>query len=128
MVASTMNFSDWKLDGFSMQQDVKFGAAHIRWEHPQATLDFNFAGFHPPYAYGSNRAGCPGYAATNRIEQSGRVTGTLALATRHIKFDATGHRDHSWGTRDWTAFQHYKWFSCQVRDELSVHFCQLPPP
>lgn len=124
-VPDSMNFSDWKLDGFSLQQDLKFGSAHVRWEHPQATLDFDFVGFHPPYAYGSNQGGCPGYAATNRIEQSGRVTGTLALGTRLIKFDATGHRDHSWGTRDWTAFQHYKWFEGQVGSELSVHFWQL---
>jgi hypothetical protein len=124
-VSPDMDFSNWKLDGYEMQQDLKFGKARIRWEHPQATLEFEYEGFHPPYAYAANVGGCPRYAATNRIEQSGRVTGTLTLGKRVIKFNTTGHRDHSWGTRDWTAFQHYKWFQGQVGDSVSVHFWQL---
>ena len=124
-VPADMDFSDWKLDGYEMQQDLKFGTAHIRWVHPQATVDFTFEGFHPPYAYGSNKNGCPPYAATNRIEQSGRCVGTLTLGDRVIAFDTTGHRDHSWGTRDWKAFQNYRWFIGQAGTDVSVHFWHL---
>ena len=46
----------------------------------------------------------------------------MKLGDRTITFDTTGHRDHSWGTRDWSAFQHYTWFQGQAGDGVSVHF------
>ncbi len=121
-VSPDMGFDDWQIEGFEMQQDLQFGAAHVRWETPEATLDFEFNAFHPPYAYASDPRGCPAYCATDRIEQAGRVRGTLRIGERVIEFDATGHRDHSWGTRDWVPFQQYEWFVGQVGDEISVHF------
>lgn len=121
-VSPDMDFDNWTIDGFSMQQDLKFDQAHVRWETPEATVDFTFEAFHPPYAYGSDPRGCPAYCATDRIEQAGRVKGTLRLGDRTIEFDATGHRDHSWGTRDWVPFQQYEWFVGQVGTECSVHF------
>lgn len=121
-VPADMGFNDWRIEGFEMQQDLQFGSAHVRWETPEATVDFDFEGYHPPYAYGSDPRGCPAYCATDRIEQAGRVKGTLRIGERIIEFDATGHRDHSWGTRDWVPFQQYEWFVGQVGDEISVHF------
>ena len=120
-----MDFSNWQIEGFSMKQDLQFGKAEIYWQSPQATIDFTFEGFHPPYAYGSNAKGCPPYCASNRIEQSGRAHGSITIGDRVIKFDATGHRDHSWGTRDWKAFQNYRWFEGQIGDKVSVHFWEL---
>jgi hypothetical protein len=124
-VPADMDFSDWHLDQFSMRQDLAFRRADIRWESPRALVDFRFEAFHPPYAYGAHKDGCPAYAAINRIEQSGRVTGKLLLDGREIAFDTFGHRDHSWGTRDWRAMQHYKWFQGQAEGDVSVHFWQL---
>src|SRR5438094_599627 len=51
--------------------------------------------------------------ADGRFEQSGRVQGTLRVAGRTIPFDTTAHRDHSWGTRDWSSLHHWKWISGQ---------------
>jgi hypothetical protein len=124
-VPKDMGFDAWRLDGLEMRQDLKFGAARVRWESLEASVDLAFDAFHPPYAYGSHAQGCPPYAADDRIEQSGRVRGTLALRGRKIAIDTTGHRDHSWGTRDWLAIQHHKWFHGQVGDEVSVHFWQI---
>jgi len=121
-VPADMDFSDWRIDGFQLQQDLEFNKAHLRWETPEATVDFDFEAFHPPYAYASDPRGCPAYCATDRIEQAGRVNGTLRIGERVIEFDATGHRDHSWGTRDWVPFQQYEWFVGQVGTETSVHF------
>src|SRR3546814_4983273 len=87
-----MGFDDWRIDGFRMQQDLAFNKAHVRWETPEATVDFDFEAFHPPYAYGSDPRGCPAYCATDRIEQAGRAKGTLRIGDRVIAFDATGHR------------------------------------
>jgi hypothetical protein len=121
-VPRDMDFDNWVIDGFSMKQDLKFGKAEVRWETPEATVEFAFEAFHPPYAYGNDPRGCPAYCATDRIEQAGRVTGTLRIGDRTIEFDATGHRDHSWGTRDWIPFQQYEWFVGQVGSEIAVHF------
>lgn len=124
-VPDDMDFSNWVIDDFQMQQDLQFGKAKIYWKTPEVTLDFSFEAFHPPYAYGSNPKGCPKYCANNRIEQSGRCRGSITLADRVIEFNTTGHRDHSWGVRDWKAFLNYRWFEAQVGDKVAVHFWHL---
>jgi hypothetical protein len=121
-VPQDMNFDNWQIEGFSMKQDLKFDLAHLRWETPEATVDFSFEAYHPPYSYGADPRGCPAYCATDRVEQAGKVKGTLRLGDREIAFEGTGHRDHSWGTRDWIPFQQYEWFVGQVGTETSVHF------
>jgi hypothetical protein len=124
-VPAEMGFDDWAIDGFSMKQDLQFDKSHVRWETPEATVEFDFEAFHPPYAYGSDPRGCPSYCATDRIEQAGSVKGTLRLGDRVITFEATGHRDHSWGTRDWIPFMQYEWCVAQVGTDISVHFWHL---
>ncbi|MFW2828719.1 DUF7064 domain-containing protein [Sphingomonas sp. ID0503] len=117
-----VDWRDWRIEGFEMRQDVQFGHADVRWESAEALVEFSFDAFHPPYAYGTNAEGCPSYAATDRIEQSGHVAGRFVLAGREIPFTTVGHRDHSWGTRDWGAFQHYNWFQGQSADGTSIHW------
>lgn len=124
-VPRDMNFSDWKIESFEMQNDLAFGTARFRFTDARVALDFTFEGSHPPYAYSGNAGGCPGYAARDRIEQSGRAHGTLALDGRTIAFDTTGHRDHSWGPRDWKAMQNYRWFQGQAGPDTSVHFWHI---
>jgi hypothetical protein len=121
-VSPDMGFDNWQIEGFSMKQDLQFDKAHLRWETPEATVDFDFEAYHPPYAYGADPRGCPSYCATDRIEQAGRVKGTLRLGNKTIAFEGTGHRDHSWGTRDWIPFQQYEWFVGQAGKDISVHF------
>jgi len=120
-----MDFSDWRIDEFQIKQDLKFGHAEVHWHGEQAKIDFEFEGFHPPYSYASNAQGCPRYCATDRIEQSGRARGTVRIGQHVIDFDTNAHRDHSWGTRDWKAFQNYRWFNGQVGTEAAVHFWHL---
>ncbi|MFM6830860.1 MAG: hypothetical protein ACKOVA_11095 [Novosphingobium sp.] len=117
-----MDFDDWRIYNFRMAQDLKFDRASIFWETPEATVDVTFEAFHPPYSYGADPRGCPKYCAIDRIEQAGRVRGTLRIGDRVIDVDATGHRDHSWGTRDWIPFQQYEWFVGQAGTDTAVHF------
>jgi hypothetical protein len=86
-----------------------------------ASLEFSFTGIHPPFDYASNRAGCPSPLAANRFEQAGRFDGVLRLKGDTFPLSGFGQRDHSWGTRDWTAIQHYKWISAQSDDGLAVN-------
>lgn len=124
-VPREMNFNAWKIEGFSMRQDLKFQVAEVSWDSPEASVDFRFEAFHPPYAYSSHAGGCPIYAADDRIEQSGHVTGTLRLGSRTIDFRTNGHRDHSWGTRDWEALHFYRWLQAQAGADMSVHFWEF---
>lgn len=124
-VPRDMDFDAWQIDNFRMSQDLKFDRASIFWETPEATVDISFEAFHPPYSYGADPRGCPTYCATDRVEQAGQVTGTLRIGDRVIAVDGTGHRDHSWGTRDWAAFQQYEWFVGQVGTDVSIHFWRL---
>lgn len=119
-----MGFDNWVIEEFSMKQDLKFGKAEISFKSPEVTVEFTFEAYHPPYAYGSNALGCPPYCADDRIEQSGTVKGYLQLGDRRIMLDTFGHRDHSWGTRDWHAFMNYRWFQGQA-EGMSVHFWHL---
>ena len=124
-VPRDLDFSDWRIDSFSMRHDLKFGACEIAFANERIKLDLRFEGSHPPYAYSGNAKGCPPYAADDRIEQSGRATGTLEFDGKRIAFDTTGHRDHSRGVRDWQAFQNYRWFQGQAGPDVSVHFWHL---
>jgi hypothetical protein len=121
-VPADMNFSDWRVGGLHMAQDLRFNQARIEWKTDKVELDMSFEAMHPPYAYGSDERGCMPYMADDRIEQSGRAKGTLKIGERLINFDTTGHRDHSWGTRDWHAAQHWKWVHAQAGSDVAVHF------
>jgi hypothetical protein len=87
-------------------------------------MSFTFEGAHPAYSYASHRDGTLPWFADNRYEQSGHIAGTLRLGDREIPFDTTGHRDQSWGIRDWDMCQHYKWLEANAGPKASVHFTQ----
>lgn len=124
-VPRDMGFDAWQIEGFSMRQDLRFRHADVAWESEDASVDFHYEAFHPPYAYSSHAGGCPAYAADDRIEQSGRITGTLKIGDRTISIDTYGHRDHSWGTRDWGALHYYRWLHAQAAGDISVHFWEF---
>ena len=83
------------------------------------TFSNGFTGLHDAFDYASNQAGCPPYQATNRYEQGGHFRGTMNWRGRTIQIDGPGHRDHSWGRRDWDAIHHYKWLAVAGPDRAS---------
>lgn len=122
-ISDEMDFSDWKIDNFRMQQDLKFRRAEISWETPQASIHFTFDALHPPYSYGSHAQGCPDFCAVDRVEQAGFVDGEILLGKKRIPFKSFAHRDHSWGSRRWQEFQFYHWFEGKSKDgSIAVHF------
>jgi len=119
------NFDNWQVGGLQFRQDLKLQHADVAVRSKRAGLTFHFEALHPAYAYGFHARGCPPYVADNRTEQTGRMTGVLDIDGRVIRFDTTGVRDHSWGTRDWQVPQHWKWLHAQAGTETAIHFFQI---
>lgn len=116
LAAKGQDFDDWRLAGIQLKTGKPMETASANFESDDLSVEFDFEGFHPAFDYASNTGGCPSYLAQNRYEQSGRVAGTLRWRGKTIEFDTPGHRDQSWGTRDWDAIHHYKWISAAGRD------------
>jgi len=79
-------------------------------------------GLHAPFSWHDGRDGCPPWAADDRFEQSVRTQGAFSADGRSVEFESMGHRDHSWGTRDWRPLQHWKWINAATLDgEVTLH-------
>jgi hypothetical protein len=100
----------FSLSGLSITQARPLHSSSVRFHSADATLELEFEAIHEPFSYRSNPDGLPAWFAVNRLEQTGRVRGALEFGGRHLEFDQLGHRDHSWGMRDWGVPHHWKWF------------------
>ena len=47
-------------------------------------------------------------------EQSMRVGGVMVVDGERLELDGTGHRDHSWGPRDWAPSERWRWLTGQM--------------
>jgi hypothetical protein len=118
-------FDDWRVGGAHVRHGRPLEVADLDYSSDRARLSYHFEAVHPAYNYGSHAEGCPDWVADDRFEQSGRVRGTLQFGGKVIPFDTMGHRDHSWGTRDWGVAQHWKWLEAQAGSDLIVHCWEL---
>ncbi|OUC80287.1 DUF7064 domain-containing protein [Gordonia lacunae] len=116
LTVGSQDFDDWNLDGAVLRVGEPLRTAQARFESTDLAVEFTFEGIHPAFDYGSNAGGTPGYLAQNRYEQTGRIAGELRWGGETYAFDGPGHRDHSWGTRDWDAIHHYKWIAASGED------------
>jgi hypothetical protein len=124
-VPRSMGFDDWRVGGLNVRHGKRLQTADLTFVGKRASLDHHFQAMHPAYNYGSHADGCPSFLADDRFEQSGRVKGVLRFDGRSLPFETFGHRDHSWGTRDWGVAQHWKWLISQAAPDLSVHFFEI---
>ncbi|MES2681949.1 MAG: hypothetical protein V4650_00380 [Pseudomonadota bacterium] len=123
-VPREMNFDNWTVGKLTLKHDLKLERARVIVDGERFGLDAEFTALHPAYAYSFHPDGCPDWAATDRTEQSGRLKGKLRIDGKEHVIDTTCARDHSWGTRDWNAPQHWKWLHAQAGD-VCVHFWQM---
>lgn len=124
-VPNEMDFDDWRVAGLHLRQREALQSADLTFEGQRPSIECHFEAMHSAYAYSAHADGCPPWVADDRFEQSGRVRGVLRIGERRIPFDTTGHRDHSWGVRDWEATQHWKFLQAQAGPDLGVHFFQI---
>lgn len=123
-VPADQGFDDWRAGAITVRHGEPLKQASIAFAGEHASVDYTFEGMHDAYNYGQHPSGCPWYLADDRFEQSGRVKGTLTIGDRVVEFDQTGHRDHSWGTRNWGAIQHWKWIWAQTPEGSAVHILE----
>jgi len=124
-VPADQGFDQWRVGNVHVVHGAALQSADVNYVSDTVNLQYHFDATHPAYNYGSHAEGCPNWLADDRFEQSGQVTGTLTLGDRKIPFATMGHRDHSWGTRDWGVAQHWKWLEAQTGPETSVHFYEI---
>jgi len=124
-VPASVGFDNWHVGDITVQHGSPFETVSVRVNTDRAALEYNFEAVHPPYAYNGHKEGCPGWVADARIEQSGKVSGVLTIDGERIPFDTMGHRDHSWGTRDWFFSQNWKWLEAQSGPDRVVHFWEV---
>lgn len=88
-------------------------------------LDLTWTAFTPVYDFheGLEAAGHDGdiIGAQAHIEQSGRVEGRMRLHGREHEFSGLGHRDKSWGVRDWGGIEGWEWISAQFGPDLTFN-------
>ena len=63
--------------------------------------------------------------ASEHYEQAGSYNGTFKIGNRTLKIDAVGHRDHSWGIRDWFAPEKWTWLSVEFGADLGLNLCRI---
>lgn len=111
-----------------------------------AKLDLQISGIHPPFFYPNYRRVPVGpvsgrketvgigrklkrtlrlpheirqalrMRSARHYEQSMKVSGTVTLSGQTETFNGTGHRDHSWGLRDWSVSHRFRWLTGQIGD------------
>lgn len=110
-VPAEMDLDDFRVGGLTVRQPELRRTAEVTYASENVRLRYRFEGIHEAFSYRSNPDGLPDWFAANRLEQTGRVSGFLEVAGRRIEWDRRmGHRDHSWGLRDWGVPHHWKWF------------------
>jgi hypothetical protein len=113
---ASMDLDDFRLDGLSLSCATFGGPARLSYDSQKVSFDFTFEGRHAPFSYHDNPDGLPAWFAQNRYEQGGTVRGWIQTPDVRLDFDQPGHRDQSWGNRNWGMPQHWKWFCAYTPD------------
>jgi len=114
------DFDDLTFRGLHLVQPAGSGRATLRYESEKVRIAYDFQGLHEPFSYRQNPDGLPAWFAQDRFEQTGWVKGEIVFGDRRIVLDRVGHRDHSWGMRQWTVPQHWKWLVAYTPDASRI--------
>jgi hypothetical protein len=122
LVLEGEDMRDATIGGLRVRQPEPLKTAELEWHGDGVHVQCSMTALHAPFSWRENQNGCPDWAATDRYEQSLRTKGVFTVGDRTVEFESMGHRDHSWGPRDWRALQHWKWMNASTLDgELSLH-------
>ncbi len=106
-----------------LEYAVEGAGWRLRYQAGKCRFDLKFSPVNKIYAYiHDGHAGAFSRLGTQHYEQSGLFEGELVFEgeTRGIG-PSPGHRDHSWGPRDWSAAAWYRLFSCAFSTDLAFN-------
>lgn len=63
--------------------------------------------------------------ASSHYEQVGGYQGRITIGDKAISVGGTGHRDHSWGLRDWAAPKGWTWLTMQFGQALGLNLSRV---
>jgi hypothetical protein len=116
------DFDDCRVAGLHLRQPEPLITAELGYAADGVRVEVAMRALHEPFSWHDNRDGCADWIATDRYEQSVATRGVIEVAGRTVRFDSMGHRDHSWGPRDWRPMQHWKWMNAATPDgATSLH-------
>jgi hypothetical protein len=121
LIPDTANLDNLTFDGLTLRQPEPLQSCAMTYRGDGVAIEYNFDGIHQAFSYLANPDGLPTWFAANRMEQTGRVRGSIVIGDRRITLDHIGHRDHSWGLRDWGVPQHWKWFVAYTPSGVAVN-------
>src|SRR4051794_12149820 len=96
-------------------------------------VDLAWTAFHEPHDY---HAGLKALGAADEdlalapshFEQCGTVRGEVRLGGRSFEIDGLGHRDKSWGARDWNGITGWEWLTAHFGEDLAFNATVWSPP
>lgn len=97
---------------------IRFGAENV-------SLDVLWEAVTPVFDYKDCSVPLPPSLAAAHYEQSGKVRGAFHLSSTTYAIDGTGHRDHSWGVRDWEGFHSWVAFMGRFGQDTYFHIEQF---
>lgn len=110
----------WRLGfvgGMVRTSDRKERKSHVE-------LDLEFVGVNDAFDHTGQRdtqgASSAGHPDPRRLEQFGRLDGTLSSGLEDFELHALGNRRHSRGAIDWSALMAWTWISCQFSEERAI--------
>lgn len=120
-IPDEMDLDDFEFEGLTVKQPELRRTAQVAFQRGDIEIEYNFTGIHDAFSFRQNPDGLPSWFAANRLEQTGHVTGHLRIGDRRIEWDRKGHRDHSWGTRNWGVPHHWKWIVAYTESGRAVN-------
>lgn len=120
-IAPDQDLDELRFEGLTVTQPELRRTALVTYERDDVALRFDFTALHDAFSYHQNPDGLPTWMARNRFEQTGHVTGFLQVGDRRVEWDRIGHRDHSWGPRNWGIPHHWKWFIAYTPSRRAVN-------
>jgi hypothetical protein len=106
-----------------LEYAVEGAGWRLRYQAGKCGFDLKFTPINKIHAYITDGdAGAFSRLGTQHYEQSGIFEGELTFKGRTVGIGPSpGHRDHSWGPRDWSAASFYRLFSCAFSRELAFN-------
>ncbi|WXG41996.1 MAG: hypothetical protein WED07_14740 [Candidatus Freyarchaeum deiterrae] len=94
-------------------------------ETEKFNMDFKFNGRFPPFRFDPNKAYVKDVLEQEHYEQSCKVNGTIRFSDgTSLEVDCYGHRDHSWGLRDYSKITKWDWMQAQF-DDYAMNIIRL---